>query len=203
MRKRQQTIGAHVARQVDQDVHSVRTDPLGQLLVGTSRYFVPLVRARAKSLGGRVGTPHVAVAVDFESRVIVSLDHGLAEECDGMIAKMCRNVANAQTPFDLPRIRKVWLCRQQRIRMLLGPGAVFRENRLRCHVLLGQQRVDQIAVASRVGGIEFQRPAICGNRGIQIALGMQGSRQLGHRRMPARRQLDGAAGIRYRLVRHA
>ena len=57
-----------------------------------------MVDRGASRRGGLVGDDDVAVAKDFEVPVIVRRDHRFGEEVDGVLAKVRRDIADAQPP---------------------------------------------------------------------------------------------------------
>jgi hypothetical protein len=101
-----------VTGEIDQDVHTMAADEVGKLGVIQRGDVVPTVHARADRRRHRVpAARHAAVAEDLEPLAVAVVEQRRQEFRDRMIAKVGRDVADAQPTLRIAVIPVRCVCR--------------------------------------------------------------------------------------------
>ena len=173
-----------MSRQIEQDVDPVRPDLLGQPLVADAEHIAPLGRGGLQTASQIVfaGAVGVADGLDLllaEAFLVEVLQHADQEIADRVPPQIGRNEAQAEPPVAgrianpryFRRLRRRRVTQRRRVpAIILGMGFGQFGQRHRGAIL---ERQEQVAVALGIVRLEFQRPAVAGDRFVQLPLVVQ------------------------------
>ena len=136
-------------------------------------------------------------------------DHRFDEEADRVLAKMRRDITDAQRPLARAKVVVRSSGCRERLGVARCPGTVFVEQRGGIAAGVEVERVEQLAVPSGTARLELDDPAIGGDRRVELAAVLVGHGDFAPRRgrvalqahrAPCRRQ--GPVGLEHPRVGH-
>src|SRR5208283_1163704 len=123
---------------------------------------------RTEPRGDPVGASDVGIAENLEVLMVVCGEKSYCEKRLSMMAKVRRNIANPQSAVERAVVGMGLDEPCQRVGVLSAPAAVFFKDRLSIVAGAENQGVEQVAVRHAIIRLQFQRPAVAGDRFVQL-----------------------------------